>query len=106
MTKENNSTENESELSPSLLPEQLVVISIGKLFRNKREERGLNLKTISQQTKIHIGLLEHLENDQLEKLPSKTYVKGFVKSTAKILGIDQEKALHCLELTYKGDHKN
>lgn len=106
MTKENNFTENESEPNQHLRAEQIVVISIGELFRKKREERGLNLKIISQHTKIHIGLLEHLENNQLDKLPSKTYVRGFVKSTAKILGIDQEEALHSLELTYNGDHKN
>lgn len=67
-------------------------ITIGQLLKTKREARGLNLKTISQQTKVLIGLLEHLENDDLEKLPSKTYVRGFVKSTAKILGINQQQA--------------
>jgi len=75
-------------------------ITIGQLLKTKREARGLNLKTISQQTKVLIGLLEHLENDDLEKLPSKTYVRGFVKSTAKILGINQQQALDALDYTY------
>lgn len=81
-------------------------MTIGQLLRNKREERGLNLKTISQQTKIHMGLLEHLENDDLAKLPSKTYVRGFVKSAAKILGINQEEALDVLEATYNRGSKS
>lgn len=80
--------------------------TIGELLRSKREEKGLNLKTISQQTKIHMGLLEHLENNDLAKLPSKTYVRGFVKSAAKILGINQEVALEVLEATYNRDHKS
>lgn len=80
-------------------------LTIGQLLRGKREERGLNLKTISQQTKIHMGLLEHLENDDLAKLPSKTYVRGFVKAAAKILGINQEEALDVLEATYNRENK-
>ena len=47
-----------------------------------------------------MGLLEHLEKNELSKLPSKTYVRGFVKSAAKILGINQEVALNALEATY------
>ena len=82
------------------------LVTIGELLRTKREEKGLNLKTISQQTKIHVGLLEHLENNDLAKLPSKTYVRGFIKSAAKILGINQEVALDALEATYNRDYKS
>ncbi|MDO9180870.1 MAG: helix-turn-helix transcriptional regulator [Bacteriovorax sp.] len=82
------------------------IIFIGELLRSKREEKGLNLKAISQQTKVHMGLLEHLENNDLAKLPSKTYVRGFVKSAAKILGINQEVALNSLEATYNRNNKN
>ncbi len=80
-------------------------ITLGEMIRNRREERGLSLKVISQQTKIHIGLLEYLEADQYDKLPSKTYVRGFVKSTAKILGLNIEEALVLLEKAYS-DNKS
>lgn len=75
-------------------------MTIGQLFKSKREEKGLSLKVISQQTKIHIGLLECLEADQFEKLPSKAYVRGFIKSTSKILNMNQELALHLLDMAY------
>ncbi|MDD4973618.1 MAG: helix-turn-helix transcriptional regulator [Bacteriovorax sp.] len=109
MTEEINDTlpnENENNTQPiEVGPIEPVetpnkAASIGELLRAKREEKGLTLKTISQQTKIHMGLLEHLENNELAKLPSKTYVRGFVKSAAKILGINQEVALNALEATY------
>lgn len=74
--------------------------SIGELIKQKRELKMLSLKNISQQTKIHINLLELIEKNELHKLPSKTYVRGFVKSTAKILDINQELALGILENTY------
>lgn len=110
MTEENTkeSKETSDELENTQLQHEAVVAtsSIGELLRQKREARGLSLKTISQQTKIHIGLLEHLENNELAKLPSKAYVRGFVKSAAKILGIDQDIALTALEQTYNRDLKN
>ncbi len=98
--------ENPSDEHHSLADAIVSHQTIGELLKSKREEKGLNLKTISQQTKIHMGLLEHLENNELAKLPSKTYVRGFVKSAAKILGIKQEVALEVLEATYNREHKN
>jgi cytoskeleton protein RodZ len=115
MTEENNTPpkENETNDQPIVdMPTAEVAetaykaTSIGELLRSKREEKGLNLKTISQQTKIHMGLLEHLENNELAKLPSKTYVRGFVKSAAKILGIKEEEALNVLEATYNRESKS
>jgi cytoskeleton protein RodZ len=101
-----NENENENEIVNEINVQPLeVALSIGELLRSKREEKGLNLKTISQQTKIHMGLLEHLENNELAKLPSKTYVRGFVKSAAKILGINQTVALDALEATYNRECK-
>ncbi len=80
--------------------EQIPNITIGLLLRENREKQNLSLKVISQQTKISVGLLELLENDQLDKLPSKIYVRGFVKSTAKVLGIDVKYAHELLDQGY------
>lgn len=106
-------TNNQPIIENTITPEENIQMAdaiihhqtIGELLRAKREEKNLSLKVISQQTKIHIGLLEHLENNDLDKLPSKTYVRGFVKSAAKILGINQETALDILESTYNRDRK-
>lgn len=102
---ENNVEKNAEENSLESNANEIIAATeakttIGELIRVKREERNLTLKVISQQTKIHIGLLEHLEKNELDKLPSKTYVRGFVKSTAKVLGINQDYALDILDQTY------
>ena len=95
MEMENTQSENNSS---EKMPD--TNMTIGRLIMKTREEKGLSLKTISQQTKIHIGLLENLEADQFEKLPSKAYVRGFVKSAAKILSLDQNYALELLDKAY------
>ncbi|MBY0412777.1 MAG: helix-turn-helix domain-containing protein [Bdellovibrionales bacterium] len=81
-------------------PTPVPQLSLGQMIKQKREEKGLSLKVISHQTKIHIGLLEYLEADQFEKLPSKAYVRGFIKSTSKILGLNYEMCLGLLDLAY------
>lgn len=114
MTEETNNTENlNTTLNQNEVPvesplemqtEDIAQINqkktIGQLIKQKRDEKNLSLKVISQQTKIHISLLEQLEADNITKLPSKAYVLGFVKSTAKILGITQSEAIEALEYTY------
>lgn len=102
MTTEDNQNEENTPIIESAVAQEAPAdnLTLGKMIREKREEKGLSLKVISQQTKIHIGLLESLEADQYEKLPSKAYVRGFVKSTSKILNLDQELALHLLDMAY------
>ena len=100
MNENNNTEETKSEEVNSIQSHADDTMTIGQLVRSKREEKGLSLKVISQQTKIHIGLLECLEADQFDKLPSKAYVRGFIKSTSKILNMDQEFALHLLDMAY------
>lgn len=75
--------------------------NIGALLKRVREEKGHSLKLVSQQTKIHLALLEALEDNQLIRLPSKTYVKGFVKAYAKLLNIPQNEAIDLFENTYR-----
>lgn len=99
MTTEENNNQNEPTTPPtSALNAEPT--TIGEFLRQKREEKNLGLKVISQQTKIHISLLENIESNQLDKLPSKAYVKGFVRSTSKILGVDPDEACLLLDKTY------
>ena len=76
------------------------LLSIGGLLRQAREEKNISLKLIAHKTKINLSLLEFLEADDLRKLPNKAYVIGFIKSYAKILGIDEKKCLDYFYQTY------
>ena len=75
-------------------------IKIGDYLKEKREEKGYTLKIISQHTRINATLLDKLERNRLEELPSKAYVTGFVKSYAKTLGLDESETLSILNQTY------
>lgn len=60
---------------------------LGTLFRNKREKMGLSYAQISEQTKLRPHFLEALENEEWDHLPSPAFVKGFIRSYARALGL-------------------
>ena len=52
---------------------------------------GVELQTVSKETKINIKILEWIEEETFEKLPALVYLKGFLKSYAQSLGLDPQK---------------
>ena len=93
--------ENKKKITPNESNKQKEIITIGEFIRLKRENKNLSLKQISQKTKISTTKLEFLENDRLDKLPNKAYVKGYIKSYAKILGDNHDEYINNLDETYQ-----
>lgn len=75
--------------------------SLGKYLREQRESQGISLKSVSQSTKISLTNLECLETDDLNALPNRAYVTGYVKSYSKLIGLDVNFCLKLLEKTYQ-----
>jgi len=64
--------------------------ALGPLLRARREEMGLTYAEISEKIKVRPGHLEALENEDWERLPAPAFVKGFIRSYAKLLGLSEE----------------
>lgn len=60
----------------------------GSLLRAVRESLGIDLKDVSQKTKIGVGYLQSIEQDDFPSLPALVYVRGFVHELAKYLRLD------------------
>jgi flagellar biosynthesis protein FlhG len=65
----------------------------GMTLKQVRERMGVELPTISKETKITIKILESIEEEAFEKLPALVYLKGFLKSYAQCLGLDPQKVM-------------
>jgi len=65
----------------------------GKTLKQVRERMGVELQTISKEIKINIKILEWIEEEAFEKLPALVYLKGFLKSYARSLGLDSQKVI-------------
>jgi hypothetical protein len=63
----------------------------GEFLRLARESLGLDLTTISEETKIGCSMLEYIESERLDRLPAPIYLKNFTLQIARCLGLDEEK---------------
>jgi cytoskeletal protein RodZ len=68
-------------------------LTLGEKLRQAREERGISISEVAEQTRISAMYLELIENDDYRTLPGGIFNKGFVKSYAKYVGLDEQEAL-------------
>ena len=60
---------------------------IGTILKKERESKKITLEQVEEATKIRRKYLEAIENEKFEVLPGEVYVKGFVATYLKYLGI-------------------
>ena len=70
-----------------------MAITIGEKLRLAREERGISLRDISEQTRISMRYLEAIETDDYKRLPGGIFNKSFIKSYARYIGYDEREAI-------------
>ncbi len=63
----------------------------GNDLRKLREVLGIELDEIFKTIRISISMLEAIENNKFENLPSLIYLKNFLKSYAKLLCLEPQK---------------
>src|SRR5260370_29519693 len=71
----------------------LAMSAFGERLRREREMRGITLDEISESTKISRRHLESLEREDFDSLPGGLFNKGFVRSYARFLGLDETRRL-------------
>lgn len=76
-----------------------LVTSLGKTLREARELAGLSVADVANQLKFAPRQIEALEADDFKSLPEMTFVRGFVRSYAKILDLDVQPLLEALPQT-------
>lgn len=68
-------------------------IALATWLRSGRLHRKLSLQDVAKVTKIQPRILEKLESGQLDGLPADVFVKGFVRSFAKCVGLPESEAI-------------
>ncbi|CAF0702412.1 helix-turn-helix domain-containing protein [Candidatus Methylacidithermus pantelleriae] len=71
--------------------------TIGSILREAREKRGWSLEAAAKASKIRKEQLVYLEEGKFGSFPSYAYVKGFVRTYARTLGLDEKDLLPQLE---------
>src|SRR6188508_2548269 len=68
--------------------------SIGDFFKQVRETKGLTVEEVASKTRIRTDFVKALEEGNFAKLPDQVFARGFVRSYARSLGLDEEDAIH------------
>lgn len=63
--------------------------TIGEVLRLARINQGLSLEELQRKTDIQLDMLEALESDDFDKLPSPFYVRSFLRKYAWAVELDE-----------------
>ncbi len=78
----------------------------GEKFRKEREKKNFSLDDVAGVTKIGVRMLRAIEEENFDRLPGGVFNKGFIRTYAKHLGMNDEKAvadyLACVRKTQVG----
>ncbi|MBP7700621.1 helix-turn-helix domain-containing protein [Candidatus Woesebacteria bacterium] len=79
--------------------------TIGEALKEERVSHRLLIEDLSKRTRIRVNYLEALEENRFSELPSTTFVKGYIKTYAKIFGFDHKPLIAMLRRDYKESAK-
>src|ERR1043166_3041181 len=68
-------------------------LTLGQKLKQAREEQGIPVSEVAEQTRIAPLYIESIDNDDYRSLPGGIFNRGFVKSYAKYVGVDEHEAL-------------
>jgi cytoskeleton protein RodZ len=74
----------------------------GEHLKREREMRGVSLEEVSAATRISTRFLEAIENEHWDKLPGGVFNRGFIRSVARFLGLDEDSMVAEYALETKG----
>ncbi|RYL95285.1 helix-turn-helix domain-containing protein [Sporolactobacillus sp. THM7-4] len=61
---------------------------LGQTLKNAREEKGLSLDDLQEETKIQKRYLRAIEDGDFKQLPGEFYTRAFIKSYAESVGLN------------------
>ncbi len=67
--------------------------TLGSYLSSARETKGIDLHDAAQQTRISINYLRAMEQEDFSKLPGEVFLRGFMKSYARFLGLDEAEVM-------------
>ena len=67
--------------------------TVGQYLRRHREAHQMSIEEVSRTTRVPTSSIERIETDRFDELPGEVFVKGFLTSYARCVGIAPEDVL-------------
>ena len=92
-------TQQDSQTS-SIESNSVESLIVGKALREARERLGLSVNDVANRIKFAPRQIEWLEADDYVRLPEAAFVRGFVRSYARLVELDPVQLISCLPSSY------
>ena len=73
---------------------------LGLLIKEKREAKGLSIEDVASRIKVASRILQNIDNGDLKRLPHAVYTKGFIRSYALLVGMDNQELTEALDAVF------
>lgn len=100
--KQKNTKEQEVENEPGLF--NAGSASAGPMLRAARKDKSMSIEDVSEELNLSHNVVDAIENDSWEHLPEATYVRGYIRSYARLLGLDPADVL--MSFRYNNSEQN
>ncbi|MEZ9453399.1 cytoskeleton protein RodZ [Vibrio splendidus] len=97
----NTEHETQTQTNETVAP----AIEAGTLLKNKRESLGLTQKQISDRLKLRVTLIQQIEENQFESDQVATFMRGYIRSYAKYVNLDEKVVLSALHHSGDAQHQ-
>ncbi|MFS1459897.1 transcriptional regulator [Vibrio lentus] len=97
----NTEHETQTQTNETVVP----AIEAGTLLKNKRESLGLTQKQISDRLKLRVTLIQQIEENQFESDQVATFMRGYIRSYAKYVNLDEKVVLSALHHAGDAQHQ-
>lgn len=67
--------------------------SFGRYLQGIRIEKNIRLEQVAEETRIALGTLEAVENEDFGRLPPEVFLKGFLRAYARAVGANPDEAV-------------
>jgi cytoskeletal protein RodZ len=74
--------------------------TVGQVLAEARATKKITLTEAERSTKIRVDILRALEADDFSRLPSSTYIRGFIKNYGSFLDLDSDQLLAIFRRQY------
>ena len=64
--------------------------TVGEFLKEKREGRALTLEQVAIESRVSLRMLEALEENKLDKIPSEVFARGFIRLYAHYLQMNPD----------------
>lgn len=85
------------ESSPQPVSMALSGSGCGNVLKAAREAQGLSIHEVCSQLRLGIKQIQAIEQDDFEKLPQPSIVRGFIRNYARLLNIDVQPILEAYQ---------